>query len=148
MKISNELQSSTLYLQEGCYKGTERMMSNNIDEASTIFEHYVKYITNNISLYSHIMPVYDKSKAYSYIAERVYFRTFTDSYKSVFFTSFSPDLLRCQNKSTYVKFFRNCKTKCKCEFLFRSTFSNACKIWGKLFASFTNNISTLISSTL
>lgn len=85
MKINNEPQSSTLYLQEECYKGTGRAMGNNIDKTSTVFEHYVKYFTNNISLYSHITPIYNKSRAYSYIAERVYFRTFTDSHKSMFF---------------------------------------------------------------
>lgn len=77
-------------------------MFSNTDQAPTIFEHYVKCFTSNL-LYSHRIPIDDKSEAYSYIAERVYSRTFTVSYKFFFLTSFYQDLLICQSKSMYVK---------------------------------------------
>lgn len=45
------------------------MVSANIDQTLIIFEHYLKYFTNNISLHSHRIPIDEKSKAYSYVGE-------------------------------------------------------------------------------
>lgn len=41
------------------------LMVTNIDQAPTVFGHYVKYFTNNISLYSHRTPINEKPQAYS-----------------------------------------------------------------------------------
>lgn len=51
--------------------GGMMMVSANIDQTLIIFEHYLKYFTNNISLHSHRIPIDEKSKAYSYVGEMV-----------------------------------------------------------------------------
>ena len=68
-----------------------------------VFECYAKYFMNIISLYSHRTSTNGKPNAYSYIGEKGFITRLSLIPKPDFFFTSSPDLLKCQNKSMYIK---------------------------------------------